>query len=66
MDTVFAPLMTAQPPRSLLIAAFGFGIGISVVFLFFVLAFTGIVTCLVFVRIGIWGLEKDLGYKQSR
>jgi DHA3 family macrolide efflux protein-like MFS transporter len=60
VDRVFEPLMAAQAPGGLLIAAFGSGKGSGAALLFFILAFTGIATCLVFWRDKhIWGLEKQ-------
>lgn len=58
VDGVFEPLMAAQPPQSVLLAAFGSGKGSGAAFLFFVIAFLGVITCLIFRRDRqIWGLE---------
>ncbi len=59
VDSVFEPLMAAQSPESLLIDAFGSGKGSGAAFLFFVIAFTGILTCLLFRKDRhIWDLEQ--------
>lgn len=58
VDGVFEPFMAARPAQSLLLTLFGSGKGSGAAFLFFILAFTGIVTCLVFMKDRhIWGLE---------
>lgn len=58
VDRVFEPFMAARPSGSLLVAAFGSGKGAGAALLFFVIAFVGIVTCLIFRRDKhIWGLE---------
>ena len=60
VDRVFEPFMAAQTAGSLLTAAFGSGKGSGAAFLFFILAFTGIATCLIFRRDKhIWELEKQ-------
>jgi len=59
VDQVFEPIMVSQTAGSLLTAAFGSEKGSGAAFLFFVIAFVGIATCLVFRRDKhIWGLER--------
>ena len=61
VDKVFEPFMAMQTADSLLTAAFGTGKGSGAAFLFFVIAFVGIITCLVFRRDKhIWDLEKRI------
>ena len=58
VDKVFEPFMAARALESLPVAVFGTGKGSGAALLFFVLAFVGIATCLVFRRDRhIWGLE---------
>lgn len=60
VDKVFEPFMASQPGDGLLTAAFGAGKGSGAALLFFVIAFMGILTCLVFRRDRhIWGLEQS-------
>ena len=58
VDAVFEPFMAAQPAQSLFVQVFGAGKGSGAAFLFFILAFTGITTCLYFRKNKhIWELE---------
>jgi Major Facilitator Superfamily. len=59
VDHVFEPGMAAQAPGSILLTMFGNGKGSGAAFLFFVLAFTGIFTCLFFRHDKhLWKLEE--------
>ncbi len=58
VDRGFEPFMAARVSGGLLTSAFGSGKGSGAALLFFVIAFAGIVTCLIFRRDKhIWGLE---------
>lgn len=60
VDKVFEPLMHRVDSDNILITLFGSGKGSGAAFLFFILAFSGIVTCLYFRRDhNIWELEKE-------
>ena len=60
VDKVFEPLMHRVDSDNNLITLFGSGKGSGAAFLFFILAFSGIVTCLYFRRDhNIWELEKE-------
>lgn len=60
VDKVFEPLMSRVDSDNILIALFGSGKGSGAAFLFFILAFSGIATCLYFRRDhNIWELEKE-------
>lgn len=48
VDSVFEPLMAAQPEGGLLAALFGMGKGSGAAMLFFLLGIAGVLTCLVF------------------
>ena len=48
VDTVFEPVMRLQKPGSILLSMFGSGKGSGAAFLFFILAFSGILTCIFF------------------
>lgn len=59
VDAVFEPFMAAQQPDGILCTLFGTGKGSGAALLFFVIAFLGIITCLVFRKDRlIWELEK--------
>lgn len=59
VDQVFEPFMAAQTAGSLPAVVFGTGKGTGAALLFFVIAFTGIFTCLFFRKDAhIWALEK--------
>ncbi len=67
VDRVFEPFMAAQPAEGLLIRIFGAGKGSGAALLFFVIAFTGILTCLIFRRdMHIWALEKQPKNKNTQ
>lgn len=58
VDKIFEPFMKNRPSDSLLITIFGSGKGSGAALLFFVIAFIGIITCLIFRRDKhIWKLE---------
>ncbi len=58
VDKVFEPVMANQREGSLLANLFGIGKGSGAGFFFFVIAFTGIATCLIFRRSkALWALE---------
>lgn len=60
VDRVFEPFMAAQSADGLLAQVFGVGKGSGAVLLFLVLAFMGILTCLIFRRVkSIWRLERE-------
>ena len=60
VDQVFEPIMASRAEGSILIRMFGSGKGSGAAFLFFVIAFAGIVVCLYFRRDKyIWELERD-------
>lgn len=60
VDKVFEPIMSTQHSDSFLITLFGNGKGSGAAFFFFVIAFIGIGTCLIFRRNKyIWLLEKE-------
>lgn len=60
VDQVFEPIMKVQHADSLLVTVFGSGKGSGASFFFFVIAFVGIGTCLVFRKNPhIWALEKE-------
>lgn len=60
VDKVFEPVMAKQGENSLLVTMFGSGKGSGAGFFFFVIAFTGIATCLYFRRNkNLWLLEKQ-------
>jgi MFS family permease len=59
VDKIFEPLMKVQRPDSLLPVLFGSGKGSGAAFLFLIIAFAGIMVCLIFRRDRhIWQLEK--------
>ena len=59
VDKVFEPIMAIQGTDSLLIKLFGSGKGSGAAFLFFIIAFVGIFTCIYFrYDKNIWKLEK--------
>ncbi|MFA6947365.1 MAG: MFS transporter [Eubacteriales bacterium] len=59
VDRVFEPFMASQGSDSILIAVFGSGKGTGAALLFFVIAFIGVITCLIFRRDPhIWELDK--------
>ncbi len=59
VDEIFEPVMAVQGAGSILVRLFGAGKGSGAAFLFFVIAFAGIVVCLYFRRDKhIWELEK--------
>lgn len=59
VDRVFEPFMAAQQPESIFSIVFGTGKGSGAALLFFVIAFLGIITCLIFRKDRhIWALEK--------
>lgn len=59
VDRIFEPFMAARPGGSFLTAVFGSGKGSGAALLFFVIAFIGIITCLIFRKDPhIWELEK--------
>lgn len=59
IDQLFEPIMKMQRTGSLLTTLFGSGKGAGAAFLFFVIAFCGIITCLIFRRDPhLWALEK--------
>lgn len=61
VDWVLEPMMALQPSGSLLITLFGSGKGSGASALFFLLAITGVITCLIFRRDRhIWALERRL------
>lgn len=58
VDKVFEPFMVSQVTGSLLTAIFGIGKGSGAALLFFVIAFIGIITCLIFRKDPhIWTLD---------
>lgn len=60
VDKVFEPLMSRVDSDNILITLFGSGKGSGAAFLFLILAFSGIATCLYFRRDhNIWELEKE-------
>ena len=60
VDRVFEPFMAAQSADGLLAQVFGVGKGSGAALLFLVLAFMGILTCLIFRRVkSIWRLERE-------
>lgn len=60
VDLVFEPLMAHQSSDSLLLRLFGEGKGSGAAFLFFVLAFMGVLVCLYFRHDRhIWKIEKE-------
>lgn len=59
VDKVFEPLMALQKTESLLTMLFGTGKGSGAALLFFILAFVGVITCLIFRKDPhIWELEE--------
>lgn len=59
VDYIFEPFMILQKPDSLLLTIFGSGKGSGAAFLFFILGFIGVITCLLFRKDAyIWKLEK--------
>lgn len=59
VDKIFEPFMASQPAGSFFAAVFGTGKGSGAAFLFFVIAFVGVITCLVFRKDPhIWKLEE--------
>jgi MFS transporter, DHA3 family, macrolide efflux protein len=59
IDNVFEPVMSIQKKGSILISLFGYGKGSGAAFLFFIIAFTGILTCTVFrTDKNLWKLEE--------
>lgn len=48
VDHVFEPLMTVQPPNSLLVSLFGENKGSGAAMLFFIIGFAGVLVCLIF------------------
>lgn len=59
VDRIFEPFMAQRAPESLLLTMFGEGKGSGAALLFFVLAFAGILVCLIFRKDPhIWGLEE--------
>ena len=59
VDKVFEPFMATQTADSIFAMAFGVGKGSGAAFLFFVIAFIGVLICLIFRRDKhIWALEK--------
>lgn len=48
VDSIFEPLMAAQPSSGLLTSLFGVGKGSGAAMLFFVIGLTGVVVCLIF------------------
>lgn len=59
VDKVFEPFMAAQAEGSLFISVFGTGKGSGAAFLFLVIAFVGVMTCIVFRKDPhIWKLEE--------
>ena len=60
IDKVFEPFMETQQADSLFIAVFGDGKGAGAAFLFFILGFIGIFTCIIFRKDKhIWKLENQ-------
>lgn len=60
IEQVFEPIMKVQETGSLLTTLFGSGKGSGAGFFFFVIAFLGIITCLIFRRDpNLWALEKS-------
>lgn len=62
VDKIFEPLLSSQPPDSILALIFGSEKGSGAAFLFLILGFMGMLTCLIFQRDRhIWRLEeKDM------
>lgn len=61
VDKVFEPVMRIQHTGSILLRLFGSGKGSGAAFFFFVIAFLGIFTCLLFRRDrNLWKLEENL------
>lgn len=59
VDKIFEPFMSSQAAGSILTAVFGAGKGSGAALLFFIIAFVGIITCLVFRKDPhIWKLEE--------
>lgn len=59
VDRVFEPFMATQQPESMFSVVFGTGKGSGAALLFFVIAFLGVITCLIFRKDRhIWELEK--------
>lgn len=59
VDYIFEPFMILQEPDSLFITIFGSGKGSGAAFLFLILGFIGVITCLIFRKdVYIWKLEK--------
>ena len=59
VDKVFEPIMTIQGADSLLVKLFGSGKGSGAAFLFFIIAFIGVLTCFFFrYDKNIWKLEE--------
>ncbi len=59
IDQIFEPFMAKRPGNSILVQIFGNGKGSGAAFLFFIIAFAGIGTCLYFRRNKhIWKLEE--------
>lgn len=59
VDRIFEPFMAAQPAESGLITLFGAEKGAGAAFLFLLIGFVGVVTCLIFRRDRyIWALEE--------
>lgn len=60
VDSVFEPLMAAQPASGVLVALVGSGRGTGAALLFLILALLGTLTCVLFRRDRhIWGLENQ-------
>lgn len=60
VDNIFEPFMINQPKDSILIKLFGLGKGSGACMLFFIIAFVGILTCLIFRKDKhIWELENN-------
>ena len=59
IDYILEPFMAVQPESGLLYAAFGSGKGTGAAFLYFIIAFIGIMTCLIFRKDKhLWSLER--------
>ncbi len=59
VDNIFEPFMKSMPSDSLLCCIFGTGKGTGAAFLFLILGFVGIATCLIFRKDkNIWRLEE--------
>jgi hypothetical protein len=60
VDQVFEPFVAKQAPNALLNLLFGSGKGSGAAFLFAVIGFIGVATCLIFSKNrAIWSLEQE-------